>query len=150
MILLDNQQILGAVRRSLEIHILPKLDDDFARVQVASALKALEEVMDRLSDGDPCDALNADLITGSRAIAERHRGDSPEFVRALEQALAGFPEDADARDQNRYLGESLWSLVSGNEDPAAKEVLALLYKQALAIFGADGKYMCGEAIASLT
>ena len=47
MILLDSVEILAAVRRSLETHVLPDLRDDFARVQVLSALKALAEVEDR-------------------------------------------------------------------------------------------------------
>ena len=51
MILLDSVEILAAVRRSLEAHVLPDLRDDFARVQVQSALKALAEVEDRLANG---------------------------------------------------------------------------------------------------
>jgi hypothetical protein len=47
MILLDSAEILAAVRRSLEVHVLPELRDEFARVQVQSALKALAEVAER-------------------------------------------------------------------------------------------------------
>ena len=51
MILLESQQILAAVQRSLQIHILPQLEDDFARIQVSAALEALREVSDRMSEG---------------------------------------------------------------------------------------------------
>ncbi len=40
MIVLDSAQILTSVKLSLETHVLPELDDDFARVQVLAALKA--------------------------------------------------------------------------------------------------------------
>ena len=56
MILLDSVEILAAVRRSLEAHVLPDLRDDFARVQVQSALKALAEVEDRLVNGEGYDS----------------------------------------------------------------------------------------------
>lgn len=151
MILLDNQQILTAVQRSLETHILPMLDDDFAKVQVASAMKALQEVLDRLADGDPCDRMNADLVSGGRAIAAEHAESSPTFSRQLEQVLTALPETGEARDKNRALGEALWQLVEGeNDDPAAKALLRLLYDQALAAYSADGRYISIEAIASLT
>ena len=42
MFVLDSVQILAAVRRSLTKHVLPALEDDFARVQIVQTLKALE------------------------------------------------------------------------------------------------------------
>ncbi|MBW2230660.1 MAG: hypothetical protein JRG92_09505 [Deltaproteobacteria bacterium] len=151
MILLDNHQILAAVQRSLQTHILPMLEDDFAKVQVASAMKALQEVCDRLADGDPCDRMNADLMAGARSIVVEHERGSPELCRRLEQLLSSMPENEDARDLNRALGEGLWQLVAAaHDDPAAKGLLKLLYDQALAVYSADGQYIAIEAIASLT
>ncbi len=150
MILLDNQQILGAVERSLETHILPQLDDHFARVQVAAALKALQEVRDRLREGDPLDAMNTAVIEGARAIAKSHAKTSPDFVARLETTLDALDMRAATRDLNRQLGTGLWPLVSKNADPAAIELLDVLRAQALACQAADVKYMSLEAIISLT
>jgi hypothetical protein len=138
------------VARSLEAHVLPKLDDDFARVQIASALKALQEVGDRLVHGDPCDALNDRIEQGAREIAEGARDGSPDFAARLLKALDGIAQDAGARERNRQMGEALWQLVSKNDDPAAKQLLALLSQLALESANADNAYLCGEAIASLT
>ena len=153
MQLLDSKQILDAVARSLETHVLPKLEDDFARVQIASALKALQEVGDRLEHGDPCDALNDRIEQGAREIADGARDSSPDFAARLLKALDGIADTkstTSTRDRNRQLGEALWELVSKNDDPAAKQLLALLSQLALESANADNAYLCGEAIVSLT
>jgi hypothetical protein len=151
MILLDSTQILSAVRRSLQTHVLPMLDDEFARIQIAASLKALEEVGDRLQNGDPCDRMNSDLVAGARAISAEYAESSPSFCARLRAALDSVPDDAGARDRNRALGEALWQLVeAGDGDPAARAVLRLLYDQALAAYSADGQYISIEAIVSLT
>lgn len=150
MQLLDSKDILDAVSRSLQTHVLPKLDDEFARVQIASALKALQEVGDRLQDGDPCDALNDRIEQGAREIAEGANETSPEFSKRLIAALDGVASVEGTRQRNREMGEALWQLVSKNDDPAAKQLLALLSQLALESANADNRYMCGEAIASLT
>lgn len=150
MILLDSKEILDAVGRSLETHVLPRLEDDFARVQVLSALKALAEVADRFENGDACDAMNANIQQGVRDIAERVRGDAPAFAEALEQALAAAPADAPAREWNRRVCEALWSLIQRREHDACAEVLELLREQAKLVVAGDGRWMCPEAIASLT
>jgi len=105
MILLDSVEILAAVRRSLEAHVLPELRDDFARVQVQSALKALAEVEDRLVGGEPCERMNRDIETGVRALADSVRSESPGFARSLEAALAAAAPDATSRREK--LGSAL-------------------------------------------
>ena len=150
MILLDSTEILAAVRRSLEAHVLPELRDDFARVQVQSALKALAEVEDRLANGEPCKRMNHDIETRARELANSIRSESPAFARGLDEALAGAPEGGTSRDRARQLGEALWSLVSGSDDPAAARLLALLQEEALRTMSEDNAWMCPEAIASLT
>jgi hypothetical protein len=150
MILLDTLQILAAVQGSLKTHILPKLDDDFARIQVAAALKALEEVSNRIEHGDPCDETNSDLIAGALKVAEDHRASSPDLVARLEAALDAIPDEETGRELNRQLGAALWELVAKNEDPAALDLLELLRAQALKSYSGDTQYISSEAIASLT
>jgi HAMP domain-containing protein len=150
MILLDSLQILAAVQGSLKTHILPKLEDDFAQIQVAAALKALEEVSNRIAQGDPCDETNAELLAGARKVAEDHRMSSPDLVARLEAALDAIPSEETGRALNRRLGTALWELVAKNEDPAALDLLELLRAQALKSYSGDTQYISGEAIASLT
>jgi hypothetical protein len=150
MIHLDSAQILAAVRRSLESHVLPELSDDFARVQVYAALKTLAEVGDRLEHGDPCERSNRITVAGVRQLADSLRPENPGFAAKLDAALANVPEEGPPRERARRLGESLWELVSGNDDPAAARLLELLRQEALRTVAEDNTWMCGEAIASLT
>jgi hypothetical protein len=150
MILLDSVEILGAVRRSLEAHVLPDLQDDFARVQVQSALKALAEIEDRIANGEPCVRSNRILEAGVRELAESVRSESAAFAAGLETALAAAPGDAAPRERARQLGEALWSLVSGSEEPAATRLMALLREEALRTANEDAVWMCPEAFSSLT
>lgn len=151
MIVLDSVEILAAVRRSLETHVLPELSDDFARVQVQSALKALEELADRFENGDPCERSVAIIEAGVRELADDIRGESPSFAGRLDAALAGEPAGDKPRDRSRQLGEALWALVSENDDPAAAaRLLSILQEEAIRTLGEDNRWMCLEAIASLT
>jgi hypothetical protein len=150
MIALDSVEILAAVRRSLEAHVLPELRDDFARVQVQAALKALAEVCDRLENGDPCERSNRILEAGVRELAESVRSGSPAFAAGLEAALATAAESDAPRDRARQRGEALWRMVSAVDDPAADRLLALLSAEALRTMFEDNVWMCPEAIASLT
>ena len=150
MILLDSVEILAAVRRSLEAHVLPDLRDEFARVQVYSALKALAEVEDRLANGEPCERMNRRIETGVRELAESVRYASPAFAESLEAALAAAPPGAAPREQARQVGEALWRLASESEDPAAKRLWALLRDESLRATAEDALWMCGEAFESLT
>jgi hypothetical protein len=147
MIVLDSVQILAAVRRSLANHVLPQLSDDFARVQVQSALKALEEVSDRLQNGDPADRSIGIIEAGVQDLAGSVRSESPAFARGLDAALAAAPEDGTSRDRARQLGEALWSLVSDSEDPAAARLLALLQEEALRTMHEDNACFRMENVA---
>ncbi len=150
MIVLDSAQILSTVRLSLETHVLPELSDDFARVQVLAALKALAEVGDRLENGDPAERSNGIIEAGVRELADSVRSESPEFAAGLEAALAAKPEGDAPRDRSRQLGEALWSLYSESKGPAADRLLAILQAEALRTMGEDNAWICMEAIASLT
>jgi hypothetical protein len=150
MLLLESKQILESVSRSLVRHVLPKLEDDFARVQIASAVKALQEVVDRLDNGDPCESLNAAIESDARELASNIATDSPAFAQRLRKAVDSVAEIEVARDRNRVLGNALWELVAQSDDPAAPKLLDLLREHALASSSADNVYLCGEAIASLT
>ena len=154
MIVLDSAQILSTVRLSLETHVLPELSDDFARVQVLSALKALAEVGNRLENGDPAARSNGIIEAAVRELADSVRSESPEFTTGLEAALADEPAGDGPRDRSRQLGEALWSLYSEShgaesDGPAADRLLAILQAEALRTMSEDNAWICMEAIASL-
>lgn len=150
MFVLDSVQILSAVRRSLTNHVLPELTDDFARVQILQTLKSLEEVEERLAKGDPSARSNQIVESEARELAESLRGDAPEFAAKLDAALASVPAEGAPRERARGLGEALWPLVTGGEEPGASQLLALLQQEAVRILGEDTRWICPEAIASLT
>ena len=150
MIVLDSAQILTAVRLSLESHVLPAISNDFARVQVLSALKALAEVSNRLENGDPAERSNGIIEAGVRELVDSIRSESPDFAARLDAALKAKPEGDASRDRSRQLGGALWDLCSEDQGPAAARLLALLQAEALRTMGEDNVWMCPEAIESLT
>ncbi|MAE94671.1 MAG: hypothetical protein CL910_08430 [Deltaproteobacteria bacterium] len=150
MIVLDSAQILTTVKLSLETHVLPALSDDFARVQVLSALKALAEVSDRLENGDPADRSNLRIESGVRELADSIRSASPGFAEELDAALRAEPAGGAPRDRSRQLGEALWKVYVENEGDAAERLLEILQAEALRTMNEDNVWMCPEAIASLT
>ena len=150
MFVLDSVQILAAVRRSLTNHVLPALHDDFARVQIVQTLKALEEVEDRLGNGDPSVRSNEIVASGVREIADSLRAESPEFAEKLDAAMAAVPADAEARERSRRMGEALWPLVTSGDEPGSTRLLELLQQEAIRILGEDNRWICPDAIASLT
>ncbi|MBW2444354.1 MAG: hypothetical protein JRG83_00370 [Deltaproteobacteria bacterium] len=149
MILLDTSETLAAVRRSLEAHVLPELEDDFARVQVLAALRALDELGHRIENGDPCDAMNRNIDASVRAVAEEARAEAPEFAANLNAALDVAPAAASPRERAREVGDALWRLVSDSEEPAAARVFEVLRDEAIRTTAEDREWMCDEAIASL-
>ncbi len=150
MIVLDSAQILSTIRLSLETHVLPEISDDFARVQVLAALKALAEVSDRLENGDPADRSNRIIETGVRELADSVRSQSPDFSVELDAALDAKPESDAPRERLKQLGEALWRIYSGSEGPEADRLLAILQAEALRTMSEDNAWICPEAIASLT
>ena len=150
MILLDSDQILAAVKRSLENHVLPVLEDDFARVQIAAALKALSEVEHRLQQGDLCERINDDTATAALSLATQIRADAPDFADALKAAVAATPDEPGPRGRNRQLVSTLWELVKQNEGRNGDQLLALLTESAQQSAGQDAIWMCPEAVLSLT
>jgi hypothetical protein len=145
MIALDSAQILNTVKLSLETHVLPALSNDFARVQVLSALKALAEVSDRLENGDPAERSNGIIEAGVRELSDSIRSESPEFAAKLDSALDAEPEGNAPRDRSRQLGEALWRLYSENEGPEADRLLAILQAEALRTMSEDNAWICLEA-----
>lgn len=150
MFVLDSVQILAVVRRSLTNHVLPALADDFARVQIKQALKALEEVEDRLVNGDPSTRSNEIVTSGVRELADSLRAESPDFAEKLDAALATVPAEGEARERARRIGEALWPLVTSGETPGSARLLDVLQQEAVRILGEDNRWICPEAIVSLT
>ena len=149
MLVLDSVEILAAVRRSLEEHVLPELTGSFARVQVEAALKALAGVSDRLERGDSCDRVNARIEAGVREFAESIRAESPALAGSLDAVLAAASEIHVPRDRNRQLGEALWELFSNSGDPRVAGLREVFREQAVEIAREDGVWICEEAIRSL-
>ena len=148
MLFLSSTQILAAVRRSLETHVLPEVGDDFARVQIAAALKALEEVGDRLENGDPCERSNARLEAGLREIAGNARQNSPDTAAGLDAALEN-PASGEPRERARRLGEAVAALLTRSDAPARLQVLKLLQDEAGQSTSEDANWVCLEALRSL-
>jgi hypothetical protein len=145
---LSSTQILAAVRRSLETHVLPEVSDDFARVQIAAALKALEEVGDRFENGDPCERSNARLEAGLREIARNARGASPDFAAGLEAVLE-TPSSGEPRERARRLGEAIAAFLGRSDASATRQVLQFLHDEAAESTAEDTRWACHEALQSL-
>jgi len=148
VILLDSQQILAAIGRSLETHVLPSLDDELARTQVHAAVTALAEVSHRLEHGDPYIEMNTRLETGLAGIATQTRGESPELAARIETALAAATGIDDPRERHRRLGEALTELL-GCDDPGVGQVRQLLEQEVSRTAGEDSLWMSTAAIESL-
>ncbi len=148
MILLDSQEILAAIHRSLETHVLPAIDDDFARLQVDAALLALDEVADRLEHGDPYIAVNDRLETRLADLASEIRADSPALAGQLDATLVDAGPIDDPRERNRVLGESLTGAMQ-SADPGVARLRQLMTEEVGRIAGEDSRWMCASAINSL-
>jgi hypothetical protein len=148
MILLDSPEILAAIRRSLEIHVLPTIDDDFTRIQVDAALLALDEVAHRLEHGDPYIEANERMEARLADLAAEIRADSPELAGLLDTTLVDAGPVDDPRERNRILGEGLTGALQGAE-PGVARLQQLLTEEVGRIAGEDSKWMCASAIDSL-
>jgi HAMP domain-containing protein len=150
MFSLESKEILAAIRRSLETHVLPDVSEGFVQLQVLAAMKALEEVVDRLENGDPSARSNSRLEAGLKEIIANSGEASPEFSAQLTSLLDNLPEETDEpRDRTRALGQALSDLLSASQDPTRWEVVKLLQGEAGVTAGDDQRWQCPEAIASL-
>lgn len=148
MILLDTQDIVAAIRRSLESHVLPVLDDDYARTQVDAALVALDEVGHRLRHGDPYVTVNERLESGLADLIGELRDQSPVVAEQIDTALAAAAQTDDPRQRYAILGEELTKVLAG-DDPAVSKLRDLLAQDAGQTAGDDSVWMCTSAIESL-
>ncbi|MBT4161306.1 MAG: hypothetical protein HOE54_08365 [Gammaproteobacteria bacterium] len=149
MMVLDSVQLLDAVKRSLSSNVLPALEDEFARVQIAAALKLLEEVSERLEKGDPCDDLNRIVVSDLTELTGRLQKDDPETAKALQEAVASAGNEDGPREYYRQLVEGVWA-VSKNTDPETHaEILNLLINRNLEAAEKDARWICPEALMSL-
>lgn len=149
MMLVGSAQTLAAVARSLAAHVLPAVDDDFARLQVLAAIRALDEVGDRLVEGDPCTRLTADLEEALAAVAAGVAADDRPGAARLEAALADLPRTAEARDRRSELSARLVGVVAGLGGDTKAQVLRTLQDDAAQAAGVDATWACREAIESL-
>jgi hypothetical protein len=146
--LLDSDQILAAVGRALSTHVLPALDDDYARIQVEAALTALDEVRHRLAHGDPYLALNDSLKLRLTEFADDLRSTAPVAATRVDAARAELDGRGDPREQHRRLGESLTILLA-DQDPALAGLRGLIEEQTALATSEDARWICGPAIDSL-
>lgn len=153
MILLDNDQTLSAVRRSLEDHVLPRLTDEFARIQVMAAVLALDEVVDRLRNGDPYERLTPRIEARLEALcAELSAQGAPEEDARLGADLAGVLEEARRIEDTR----SRWELLVGRLDALVRgrgvghdRLRQIIQEEAGWTASEDARWLCGPAIESL-
>lgn len=149
MILVGTADTLAAVRRSLEAHVLPALDDDFARIQVLAAMRAVDEVHDRLANGDPLARLNAALEESLRGVADRLADSDPAAAALVAPVLDGLPETPEPRDRRRELSARIAELLPTLGEGARVVVLDALQADAVLAAGEDALWACREAIESL-
>lgn len=148
MILVETRDIVAAVRRSLEVNVLPAVAEGFSRIQVIAAIRALDEVANRIDHGDPMVRVNerteADLAVLAADLAET----SPDLGRRIEALLAETADISDPRVRNRVLGEQLTELLAG-DDPATDRIRFVLEVESGRTSADDAPWMCPEAIESL-
>ncbi len=148
MILVESREIVAAVRRSLEANVLPAMAEGFSRVQVIAAIRALDEVADRMDNGDPMVRVNerteADLAVLAVDLAET----SPDLSRQIEALLAETANISDPRMRNRVLGEHATEMLAG-DDPAIGRIRFVLEVESGRTSADDAPWMCPEAIESL-
>jgi HAMP domain-containing protein len=148
VILLDSDQILAAIGRSLSTHVLPALGDEYARVQVQAALTALEEVRHRLAHGDPYETVNARIRERLIGLAAEVRTGTPAAAQRIDAALDELDGGGDARERHRRLAEALTELLASS-DPALHGLRAVLEEQSIEVASTDARWICGPAIESL-
>lgn len=148
MILLESAEILAAVRRSLEAHVLTVLDDDFARLQVMSAIKAIDDVVDRLERGSPITRSGERVARGLSEVAASVAEDHAEAASALRD-LAGSSMSADS---GRGALDELFAGAFGvaQSYPDVRDAILRVFDQESSLTTMeDNQWMCREAIESL-
>jgi hypothetical protein len=150
MFSLESKLILAAIRRSLETHVLPDVSEGFVHNQVLAAMKSLEEIIDRIENGDPCARSNERLVTGLETISAHSSEVSPEFSQDVQRILEGLPkETGEPRDRYRALGQALSDFLSQSEAPEKWEIVKLLQGETSQTASEDQQWQCKEAIESL-
>ena len=148
MILVETRDIVAAVRRSLEANVLPAVAEGFSRIQVIAAIRALDEVANRMDHGDPMVRVNERTEADLAVLAADLTETSPDLGRRIEALLAETADISDPRVRNRVLGEQLTELLAG-DDPATDRIRFVLEVESGRTSADDAPWMCPEAIESL-
>lgn len=150
MILMNNTQILSAVVKGLEQNIAPELKTDYAQVQLMAAVKAVQEVIHRLEQGDPCLAENERLEALMLGLADSLRDDSPDVASGLKAGIEAAASVEDPREKNRVLKEEVWGVIRDSDKADAQKVLAKVMENHMATIGEDAAWVCAEAVKQLS
>lgn len=148
MILVETKDIVAAVRRSLEANVLPAVAEGFPRIQVIAAIRALDEVADRMEHGDPLLRVNERTERDLGDLAAELAGSSPDLGRRIEAVLAEASDISDPRVRNILMGEHLTELLA-SDDPATTRIRTVLETESARTSADDAPWMCPEAIESL-
>lgn len=146
--LVETDEIVAAIRRSLDAHVLPALPEGFARLQVVAALVALDEVADRLVNGDPLSRSNARLESDLEALANDLPGTSSSLAEGVRSLLVEARAIDEPRERNRSLGEGVTALMR-LDDPETARVRHILEAEAGRAAMENAPWVCPEAIESL-
>jgi len=149
MIYLTSSQILMAVKRSLEDSIFPELQTDYARVQLSSAILAIQEVISRLEHGDPCIDENGRIERSMAGLAENVKDEFPLLSTRLKDCIQKAANFVDPRGKNRFLKEGLWGLLKNAKSGEAKRILQVINEYMMGTIAEEQKWLNPEAIASL-
>lgn len=149
MFYLTSSQILMAVKRSLEDNIAPELQTDYAKIQLSSAILALQEVLYRFETGDPCIRENHRIEKSMNELSENIKDKFPFLSDKVKESLHQTIEFLDPREKNRFLKESLWSILKNAKKEEVKLILQVIKEYMSETIAEEQKWLNLDAIASL-
>lgn len=135
MMWLTSGELVDAVRRCLTEHVAPACSDNYAAVQLAAAVVALDEVAARLRDDDPIAADNERLT----AVATKHG--------VALHSDDGSTGSVTARRVNACLRQRLTEALRATDNRGA--LIEDLAEVESALAADDARWICPQAIASL-
>ncbi|MEM3112380.1 MAG: hypothetical protein QXY90_05000 [Candidatus Anstonellales archaeon] len=138
-----------AVKRSLEDNIAPELQTDYAKIQLSSAILALQEVLYRLETGDPCIRENNRIEKSMNEVSENIKNKFPLLSDKIKETLRQSTCFLDPREKNCFLKESLWGILKDAKKEEGEWILRVIKEYMSETIVEEQKWLNVEAITSL-